>query len=140
MVTILHLSDLHFGSEELVYTHSELGEGLQPVLSSAKDEKPCVLITGDITFQGRPNGYEEAQQFIRRYLSNHFVDPKRLLLCPGNHDIVQGDPFAPFDSFSYSLRSDRIFTYSDNNYVIWEDDEVLFLGINTAYRFEHRYG
>jgi 3',5'-cyclic AMP phosphodiesterase CpdA len=142
VITIIHISDLHFGSNELVYTHSELNSGLHSFLSVVKDEKPYVLITGDITFQGRPHGYNEAEQFMRRYLEDNLLTREKLLLCPGNHDIVKtsSDPFANFDAFSYALRLDNVFTYSDNNCVIYEDQNVVFLGINTAYRADHRYG
>ena len=142
MITIVHISDLHFGSNELVYTHSELNSGLYSFLSAVKDEKPYVLITGDITFRGRPYGYTEAEQFMRRYLEDDLLTRGKLLLCPGNHDIVKAssDPFANFDAFSYALRLDNVFTYGDKSCVIYEDNDVAFIGINTAYRSDHRYG
>jgi len=74
-MTIIHLSDLHFGMPEYV---KELGTN---VLRKMKEIKPdIIIITGDITNSGYLEDYEEAKEFIDS------LESKRKLVVPGNHD------------------------------------------------------
>jgi 3',5'-cyclic AMP phosphodiesterase CpdA len=142
MFCVVHISDLHFGAQELIYTHRELQYGLSQVFEELKNNKAFLLITGDITFRGQAQGYTEAESFVRGILTTNAIESKKLLLCPGNHDIVLSSdtPFKKFDAFSYALRHDGIFTYSSRNFVSYETDDALLVGLNTAFRLDHQYG
>ncbi|KKI86323.1 metallophosphoesterase family protein [Shouchella clausii] len=142
-VNILHISDVHFASGDLVLTEKELKQGIVNLLESIKDDNIYLLISGDITFQGKVQGYREATKFFKEIVeqSKGKIHPKNILLCPGNHDIVRESNFEQFDIFSYSLRGDNTFIYNNNlPYVVKNEEGVLFLGINSVYHLDHTYG
>ncbi|MCD5325948.1 MULTISPECIES: metallophosphoesterase family protein [Pontibacillus] len=143
MVNILHISDIHFPSEHMVVTERELKQGIVNFLDNTDDENIYLLISGDITFQGKPQGYKEATLFFKEVIekSKGKIDPKNILLCPGNHDIVEGSNFELFDKFSYTLRGDSNFSYNNGpSYVIKRMENALFLGINSVYHLDHQFG
>ena len=89
-IRILHLSDLHFSPrtsweanpilESLVARVATLREaGLPPDL---------IAITGDIAHSGRPAEYDLVERWLRdRLLPAAALDPRDLLMVPGNHDV-----------------------------------------------------
>lgn len=74
MAKIIHLSDLHFGTERsgVVPTLIEEIHRLQPDI---------VVISGDLTQRARQRQYRLAQSFLKE------VSRYQLLCVPGNHDI-----------------------------------------------------
>jgi hypothetical protein len=91
-LTILHLSDLHFGWDEDPYGHAErrlVLDGLLRALESLdSDWKPeCVCVTGDLGWKGRATDYQEAGDWLRRLLGVLGIGPEALVICPGNHDV-----------------------------------------------------
>lgn len=75
MLTILHVSDLHFGP---VYV-PELGEAL---LRSAHALEPDVIVaSGDFTLRARRDQYAAARRYLDR------LPPVPLVTVPGNHDV-----------------------------------------------------
>lgn len=74
MIKIIHLSDLHFGTEqaELVDLLLENIQILQPDI---------ILISGDLTQRARKNQFRQAKHFITNL-------PSKVLCVPGNHDIA----------------------------------------------------
>lgn len=141
-MNILHLSDLHFGSNQIAHLESDLLSGLLSLVSHIDDEELFVVLSGDITFQGISRGYDQATRFFDIVLSRTKVKPKNILLCPGNHDLNNNHswPLKNFDSFSYSLRKDDVFTYSNKNIAIYTKDNFLIVGLNSLYKLDHRYG
>ncbi len=75
MLTLLHVSDLHFGPPY----HAEVGEA---VLRFASELKPDVIVaSGDFTQRAREEQFRQAREFLDRL-------PKApLVVVPGNHDI-----------------------------------------------------
>lgn len=75
MLTLLHVSDLHFGPPY----HSEVGEA---VLRFASELKPDVIVaSGDFTQRAREEQFRQAREFLDRL-------PKvPLVVVPGNHDV-----------------------------------------------------
>ena len=72
MARLLHITDIHFGGE-----HKEAVEG---VTAYALDDPPdMIVITGDITLDGKPQEFEAAARWLERL-------PDPLLCTPGNHD------------------------------------------------------
>ena len=68
---------------------------------------------------------------------------KNVLLCPGNHDIVQNsslEPFLSFDAFAAGIRNDNKFSFSKNSCQLYQADSITFLGINSAFKLDYKYG
>lgn len=73
MTRILHLSDLHFGTEQ---PHL-----VTALLALAQDLRPdAVVISGDLTQRARPGQFAAARAFVDRL-------PAPVLVVPGNHDM-----------------------------------------------------
>lgn len=90
-ITILHLSDLHFGwgGDERGRTDRDLAlKGLLRLLRRLEPEwmPEVVCITGDIGWKGHASDYAEAGKWIGEVLSLLGLSPEALFLCPGNHD------------------------------------------------------
>jgi len=91
-LTILHLSDLHFGWDADPYEHAErrlvLDGLLQALESLDPDWKPeCICITGDLGGKGLAADYQEAADWLRQLLELLGIGPEALVICPGNHDV-----------------------------------------------------
>jgi len=75
LVEIIHISDLHYGSEFVP-------EYMENIISYIKDSKPDVVIcTGDIIHKGRVVQYREVLPYI-----NRIKELSKFLAVPGNHD------------------------------------------------------
>lgn len=74
MTTVLHISDLHFGTE--------VPQAVEALVRLARAQPPDVLIvSGDITQRARRSQFDAAQRFIERLAAAH------VLVLAGNHDI-----------------------------------------------------
>jgi 3',5'-cyclic AMP phosphodiesterase CpdA len=86
---LLHLSDLHFGTEQPRVVHAllALSEQLQP---------EAVVVSGDLTQRARSHQFAAAQQFLQQLARPYLV-------VAGNHDIpllnVPKRWASPFDNF-----------------------------------------
>jgi hypothetical protein len=90
-ITILHLSDLHFGwdGDERGRTDRDLAlKGLLRQLRKVEPEwRPEVVsVTGDIGWKGQASDYAEAGRWLGEVLGLLGLTPEALFLCPGNHD------------------------------------------------------
>jgi len=75
MVTLLHISDLHFGP----YYVPHVGEAL---LEAAQALQPSAIIaSGDFTQRAKPEQFAAAREYLDR------LPPVPLVVCPGNHDV-----------------------------------------------------
>jgi 3',5'-cyclic AMP phosphodiesterase CpdA len=73
MVTLLHVSDLHFGYEDR--------DALDWFMQAVQRECPAaVLCTGDLTMRGSAREYALAQAWLAKL-------PVPVALVPGNHDV-----------------------------------------------------
>lgn len=122
MRTIVHLSDLHFGTVD--------DRKIAPLLSCIKRLDPdLVVISGDLTQRAKIGEYKAARAFI------HSLGRKTLVV-PGNHDIPYYDIWkrfvAPFERFHRYISS-----VSFDHYV---DNEIAVVGVNTVQRFAFTNG
>ncbi|HEX2093016.1 MAG TPA: metallophosphoesterase [Longimicrobiaceae bacterium] len=91
MLTLLHVSDLHFGPPY----HPEVGEALQ---AFAGDLQPEVIVaSGDFTQRATEEQFREARRFLDRF-------PRvPLIVVPGNHDVplyrIRERIFHPYDLY-----------------------------------------
>ena len=143
MKTIVHLSDLHFARGS--------NAGLDPAdaltlasaaLRSRYEETPLVVvISGDVTTQGKAHGYAEALSALRK----QFLPPLRvekILLCPGNHDILNGDrTFAAFNRFAFDLTADATQAWDSQSpvsVITWVG--VTYVLVNSSFHGDYRDG
>lgn len=114
MRKIVHLSDLHFGRvnpsliEPLIRTVREVGPDL-------------VAISGDLTQRARSHQFQQARTFLDAL-------PKPQIIVPGNHDIPLHNVFARF--LEPLTKYKRYIT--DDLQPVYEDEEVVIIGVNTA--------
>jgi len=135
---IIHLSDIHFGNPASLFNERELSESLSQYMIR-QTVKPIVIISGDITFQGRADGYDLASSFVENLISSGSVERKNLCFCPGNHDIVNSS-FSDFDKFSYASRRDGEILFSKKHYNIVEVQDTLLIILNSSFNLNHKYG
>ena len=81
MVTFIQLSDLHIHSRER-RNNRNCRKVVDFILDRYQDEKPVVLITGDITDDGMEKQYQNAVTILRPLVTCGF----KVLAVPGNHD------------------------------------------------------
>jgi len=92
---IVHLSDLHFSTKHHSFTLEPDGVR-RPLVTLLADDlkdvgkgKPpaAVIISGDLTWQGRPEEFDLAYDFINNLQSITGLEPQHFVIVPGNHDI-----------------------------------------------------
>ena len=117
MARIAHLSDLHFGANDLKIV-------LATVAWLQERQPDLVIISGDFTQRARIAQFRAAAAYLNRLHSAGFA----LLVVPGNHDIPLYDLITRFGA---PLRRYR--RYISRELCPWfENDEVAVLGLNTA--------
>jgi 3',5'-cyclic AMP phosphodiesterase CpdA len=120
---ILHVSDVHFGPPHL----PEVAEG---VLALVAERRPdLVVLSGDLTQRARPEQFREARAWVDRI-------PVPTLAVPGNHDVplyrFWERIFAPFAAYRRHFDADLE--------PVFRDEELLVVGINTAYNWTWKDG
>lgn len=87
-IRILHLSDLHFTADTVVQMAAQaVADDIRENLT-LKGRIGYLVVSGDFTNQGSREGLAKAAQFVqvlREYLN---LDQSRVMLVPGNHDVV----------------------------------------------------
>jgi 3',5'-cyclic AMP phosphodiesterase CpdA len=96
MLTILHISDLHFGPHYLPH----VGDAL---LAKAEELKPhIVVISGDFTQRAKINEYQQASQYMER-IAQCAQLTGAVVAVAGNHDVplyrIWERLFAPFANY-----------------------------------------
>lgn len=98
-LTILHLSDLHFGNKNrfagtdpaklAADFHHSLVEEMKH--ASLEPELDLVIVTGDFAEVGKPVEFKDARAFLDGLRQAAGLHPTRFVLLPGNHDINWND-------------------------------------------------
>ncbi len=114
MRTLLHLSDIHFGSVDTAL--------LAPLIKLSHELKPdLVAVSGDLTQRARTRQFKEARAFLDAL-------PQPQLVVPGNHDIPLHNLFVrffkPLDKYRRYITDDLCPRYIDQ--------EIAVFGLNTA--------
>ncbi|HLL24101.1 MAG TPA: metallophosphoesterase [Kofleriaceae bacterium] len=125
MKSIVHLSDLHFGTEDKAVL-----DGLLSDLDGVSGSKPSlVAISGDLTQRARAAQFRAA----RAFLDNLHVP---YIVVPGNHDVPLYDLFRrflkPFDLYKQFITEDLCPVYTSDN--------IVAMGITTAHGLTHKNG
>ncbi|MCP3961821.1 MAG: metallophosphoesterase [bacterium] len=123
MRQILHISDVHFGPPH----RPEASDGVVTLVERRRPD--LVVISGDLTQRARPEQFREARAFVDR-----LAVPS--LTVPGNHDVPMyrfwERLLTPFGAFRRHFATDLEPTY--------EDDEMLVVGVNTAFNWTIKDG
>jgi hypothetical protein len=98
-----------------------------------------LVLSGDISFQGKKLGYEMASKFIKETWIQHGGSRGQFLICPGNHDICDRS-FEALDAFTYSIRRDHLLAFENQSVRVVEFENIIFLCINSAHHRDHQYG
>jgi 3',5'-cyclic AMP phosphodiesterase CpdA len=114
MRKIIHLSDLHFGRVNPVL--------VDPLIRIVREVEPdLVAISGDLTQRARSHQFQQARSFLDTL-------PMPQIVVPGNHDIPLHNVFARF--LEPLTKYKRYIT--DDLQPVYEDDELVIVGVNTA--------
>jgi 3',5'-cyclic AMP phosphodiesterase CpdA len=121
--TILHISDVHFGPPHL----PRVSRG---VLEFIERHRPSVVVvSGDLTQRARPEQFQEARRFVDSI-------PAPVVVVPGNHDVplyrVWERAFDPFGAYRR--------WFSEELEPVYRDEELLIVGINTAFNWTLKEG
>ncbi|WP_424099961.1 HEAT repeat domain-containing protein [Moorena producens] len=83
---ILHLSDLHITTgEQATLWSNQLAQDLIQDLDIPHLD--ALILSGDIANYSTPEEYQAAQQFLDNLRQDFRLDPKQIVLVPGNHDL-----------------------------------------------------
>ena len=125
MKSIVHLSDLHFGTEN----QAVLDALLLDVDGVTAPKPTLVAISGDLTQRARAKQFQAARHFLDNLLVPYVV-------VPGNHDVPLYDLFRrffkPLDLYKQYITDDLSPTYMQ--------DDLAVVGITTAHGFTHKNG
>lgn len=91
---IAHLSDLHLSPDHFPERTDMFYEILQKCRSLKTDH---IVITGDITHQAKPKEFAHVRSILKEF---GLLDPEKLTVTIGNHDIF-GGPFYAEDVLSF---------------------------------------
>jgi hypothetical protein len=91
-MNILHITDLHFGTDRTVADKDERKLALDALISTVQQldsswAPSVICVSGDLAFAGRASEYAEFGEWITRLLDALNLGVDRLVVCPGNHDI-----------------------------------------------------
>ena len=122
MRTIVHISDLHFGSIDPAV--------LAPLAEAVIAAKPhLVVVSGDLTQRARRSQFKVAAGFLRTL-------PVPQIIVPGNHDVPLYNVLArwltPLDNFRRYVTGDLQPSY--------RDEEIAVVGVNTARSWSFKEG
>jgi 3',5'-cyclic AMP phosphodiesterase CpdA len=130
-VRILHISDLHIGAEGTALEEWRQAEKLVRQIRRAwgdDDDKPLVLITGDVVDDGREAEFIEAKRILQPLVRAGF----RVAPLPGNHDYGWNGAYAQEKRFKlfkkHLLGIEQRVTYPD---VPYADDGVTVIALNS---------
>jgi 3',5'-cyclic AMP phosphodiesterase CpdA len=125
MKTIVHLSDLHFGTED----QRVLDVLLADIDGITRHAPTLVAISGDLTQRARETQFRAARHFLDNLLVPYIV-------VPGNHDVPLYDLFRrflkPFDLYKEYISEDLS--------PVFVADDLAVVGITTAHGITHKNG
>src|SRR5215813_5287896 len=93
MISLLHLSDLHFGYDRDQTARTQRAEALDLMLKElgkleAAWKPQVIVISGDLSWQGKPTGYTELAEWLTKKLFPATArTAEDCIICPGNHDL-----------------------------------------------------
>jgi formylglycine-generating enzyme required for sulfatase activity len=114
MPNLLHLSDLHFGYDKDALARAQRAEALDLLVKTVRELAPdwiprILVISGDLTWQGKPSGYPELADWLTEKLFPATgLTPADCIVCPGNHDIDHDAAFSLLDRTQDAKKADAL--------------------------------
>ena len=156
MTTIVHISDLHFGADHLFKStdrDSLLTVLAKDIRQTVGQQPDCVVISGDLTTHGDPDGLKSAATFVKELAANLGVELNSFVIVPGNHEVdwpaVDNEKKRPTHTQDDLVRVglanykafvvEAVFGRARDEFLttFWSDGNVFVLGMNSCY-FESR--
>lgn len=141
---LLHLSDLHFtDSSQALLWHTQLLLDLKNQMQVK--ELAGILISGDVTNHATTEQFGYAKEFIQLLCTTFKVQPKQLVVVPGNHDVSWNltregkNGAAPFCAFYQEICGELYPLDSAQQFKLHHFPELnlLTLGLNSAWNTDH---
>jgi formylglycine-generating enzyme required for sulfatase activity len=114
MLNLLHLSDLHFGYDQDDTARAQRDQALDLLvreLDRLRGKWPLhiLVISGDLTWQGKPAGYTKLGEWLTEKLFPATgLAAANCVICPGNHDIDHDAAFSLLDGTVGAERADQL--------------------------------
>ncbi len=108
-IRYLHLSDLHLTgvagkSPKETFNQDVVTQALVQTVKTLEASIDFIIITGDVAYSGQPADYDVCRVFCDELLQAARLEPSRLFIIPGNHDVDRAKitrkhikSFYPFD-------------------------------------------
>ncbi|MEY9848764.1 TIR domain-containing protein [Streptacidiphilus sp. MAP5-3] len=104
-LTVLHLAGPAFGrGQEPDTLRAAIWSDLVELTDSGAPAPDLVVVTGDLTASGSPRECEQALDFLTKLRSRLALEPQRLAVVPGGHDVSQ----AACRAYFHSCEADEI--------------------------------
>jgi small GTP-binding protein len=129
VLNILHLSDLHIREplQALMYQTALATDLLRELDVRRLD---YLVLSGDLTDRAAPDEFEAAYAFLDAVVKQFGLDPGRIVVVPGNHDV----------SWQHSKKGGYEFVYDqDLPRELPPDKSIPLLGIGALIRNEEQY-
>ncbi|MDP9998286.1 calcineurin-like phosphoesterase family protein [Pseudarthrobacter sulfonivorans] len=136
------MSDLHFlHSNPYLQPDTALRLAGEALVRDFGETPLVLVISGDITTHGAVAGFHEALLSINQNILSR-VNVSKTIICPGNHDIVEGDKgFKEFNKFAFSLTGSEFQIWNEERPVAIEMHEgYCFLLVNTSAHADYTFG
>lgn len=85
-ISILHISDVHFGCRDDVGVQDHVLEALEEAIEQATSPIHCVVFTGDLAQKASSSEFLQGQDWLTRVCA---IAKAPCILVPGNHDIAR---------------------------------------------------
>ncbi|MBF9071973.1 WD40 domain-containing protein [Streptacidiphilus fuscans] len=104
-LTVLHLAGPAFGrGQEPDPLRAAIWSDLVELTDGGAPAPDLVVVTGDLTASGSPRECDQALDFLTKLRSRLALDPQRLAVVPGGHDVSQ----AACRAYFHSCEADEI--------------------------------
>lgn len=108
-INILHISDTQFGDKKTDAGAFLLDSAIGRFLRKNSIELHFCIITGDISYSGKPSEYKKALDWFKAFLDELWPNQdmrERLLLVPGNHDVNLR--LCAADKYEYNFKNKKL--------------------------------
>jgi hypothetical protein len=85
MLTLLHISDVHFGAADHLGAQPLITDALIKAVHDSGIEPDLCVFTGDLAFDGSTDQLQKGNAWLRRLIRANWKT--ELIVIPGNHDI-----------------------------------------------------
>ncbi|EHI97265.1 metallophosphoesterase [Clostridium sp. DL-VIII] len=138
-ISIIHISDLHFGSDYNTGMDNKAGlmniRNMSPDIFESFSKKVTelnasyLIISGDITSKNEEKGFIEFKDKI----SKLGIGSDKIYIVPGNHECdrnreSEDGQFALFASYTRGFKT----IYSDEAYILDENNKIFIYGFNSV--------